>query len=67
MVEKVWTDLSVFSGVTGDSVTPEKHIPRKKKNMKSLATSPPRKDTIPNQDINILGTKKYQSCPPHLP
>ena len=32
--------------------------------MKSLAMSPPRKDLIPNQDINILGTKKYQSLQP---
>ena len=34
--------------------------------MKSLAMSPPRKDPIPNQDINRLGTKKYQSLPPQL-
>ena len=35
--------------------------------MKSLATQQPRKDPIPNQDINILGTEKYQSLPSHLP
>ena len=34
--------------------------------MKSLAMLPPRKDPIPNQDINILGTKTYQSLPPQL-
>ena len=34
--------------------------------MKSLAMLPPRKDPIPNQDINILGTKKYQSLPLQL-
>ena len=35
--------------------------------MKSPATLPPRKDQIPNQDTNMLGTKKYQSLPPQLP
>ena len=34
--------------------------------MKSPAMLPPRMDPIPNQDINILITKKYQSLPPHL-
>ena len=34
--------------------------------MKSLAMLPPRKDLIPNQDINMLGTKKYQILPPQL-
>ena len=34
--------------------------------MKSSVMSPPRKDTIPNQDTNILGTKKYQCLAPHL-
>ena len=28
--------------------------------------SPPRKDTIPNKDINISGTKKDQSLPQQL-
>ena len=32
--------------------------------MKSLAISLPRKDPIPNQDINRLRTKKDQSLPP---
>ena len=34
--------------------------------MKSLEMLPPRKDTITNQDINILGTKNNQSLPPQL-
>ena len=34
--------------------------------MKSLAILPPRKDQIPNQYINILSTRKYQSLPPQL-
>ena len=34
--------------------------------MKSLEMSPPRKDPIPNQDINMSGTEKYQSLPPQL-
>ena len=52
-MEKLRTDLSVNSGLTGEtraSVTPENLIPRKKINIESLATSPPRKDTITNQD-----------------
>ena len=63
---KIRTNLSVLSGVTGASVSLEKRIPIKKKNMKSLAISPTRKDLIPNQDINILRTKTYQSLPPQL-
>ena len=58
---KLRTDVSVLSGGTGSSVTPEKHIPRKKNNVKSLTLSPPRKDPIPNQDNNMLGTKKTES------
>ena len=57
---KIRTDVYILSIETGGSVTPEKRIPRKKKNMKSLAMSPPRKDPI------ILGIKKHQSLPPHL-
>ena len=34
--------------------------------MKSLVISPPRKDLIPNQDINILRIKEYQSLPSQL-
>ena len=49
------TDISVLSGATGDSITPEKRIPRKKRNIKSLVTSPPRNDPIPNQYKNNLG------------
>ena len=47
----VWSDLSVDYGLTGEtraSVTPEKRISRNKRKLKSLATSPPRKDPIPN-------------------
>ena len=55
-----------MSGVTGASITPEKHIPRKKRNMKSLTISPPRKDPIPNQDINMIRTVKDQNIPPQL-
>ena len=53
MVGKLQNDLSVNSVLAGETraiVTPEKRIPRKKRNIKSLATSPPRKDSIPNQD-----------------
>ena len=55
MVDKIWTDISVdyvFKGETRASVTQERRIPRKKRNTKSLATSPPRKDPITNQDKN---------------
>ena len=34
--------------------------------MKFIAISPPRKDTILNQDINMLGAVKDQSLPPQL-
>ena len=34
--------------------------------MESLAMSTTRKDPIPNQDINILRTKKDQSLPSQL-
>ena len=50
MAPKPQTDLSVLSGATGASITPEKLIPRKKKIIKSLVTLPPRKDPIQNQD-----------------
>ena len=49
-MNKLRTDLSVNSGLTGEtraSVTPEKLIPRKKRNIKSLDTSPPTNDLIP--------------------
>ena len=61
------TDLSVLSGATGVSITPEKLIPRNKIKTKSLAILPPRKDPIPNQDQNTSGIKKDQSLPPHVP
>ena len=56
MVEIIRTNLSVFNGATGATgaiITPEKIIPRKKRNIKSLAMSPPRKDPIPNQDKTL--------------
>ena len=34
--------------------------------MKPISMSPPGKDPIGNQDINMLGTKRYQSLPPQL-
>ena len=57
IVPKMQTDLSILSGTTGSSITPEKRI----------TTSPPIKDPIPNQDKNTLGIEKYQSIPPHIP
>ena len=63
---KMRTDVYVLSVATGASVTPEKRIPGIKKNKKLLAMSPQRKDTISNQDINMLGSKKYQSLSPKL-
>ena len=67
MVDKLRTDLYVLYIVTGTSVTPLKIAPINKRNMKSLATPPQRKDPIPHQDIHTLGTGKDQSLPPHLP
>ena len=64
--EKLRTDVYIFSGVTGASVTPEKCVPIKNINMKSLAISTPRKDTILNQDIKRLLNKKYPSLSPHF-
>ena len=53
-----------MSGATGASVAPETRITRKKRNMKLLAMSPPRKYPTPNQDINMFGTDKDQSLLP---
>ena len=64
--KKIPTDVSVLSGATGASVTLEKRIPTKKKNMKSLAMSPPIKYPIPNPDINILGNETDRILPPQL-
>ena len=64
--KKIRTDVSILSVGTGASVTTEKCIPRKKNNIKPLLILPPRKDTIPNKDINRLRTKKHQSLPPKL-
>ena len=54
------TGVSILSRVTVTSVTPEKQTPRKKRNMKSPAILPPRKDPITNQDINRLITEKIK-------
>ena len=61
------TDIYFFSGATRANITPEKLIPIKRRKIKSLATSPPRKDPIPNPDKNTLGIEKYQSLPTHVP
>ena len=53
VVEKLRTDLYGNYGLKEETraiVTPEKSIPGKKINIKSIATSPPRKYPIPNQD-----------------
>ena len=60
------TYVSVLSVATGAIVTPEKHTQRRKKDIKSLAMYPQRKDPIPNQYINMLGTEKCQIPPPQL-
>ena len=49
MDDKIRTDVSIFSGGTGASVTPETCITIKKRNMKSYAVSPLKNDPIPNQ------------------
>ena len=51
VTDKLRTDISVDSGLTGETragVTPEKCSPGKKGNIKSLSTSPTRKDPIVN-------------------
>ena len=70
MAEKLRTDISVNSGLTGEtrvSVALEKLIPRKKINIKSLDTSSEIKYPITNQDKNALWLQKYQCLSPHLP
>ena len=70
VVDKLLTDLSVNSGLTGEtrsSATPEKRITKNKINKKSLAMSTPKKDPIPNQDKNTLGIQKYQCLLSHAP
>ena len=64
--EKVRTDVYLLSVGTGDIATPEKRIPRNKRNTKSPAMLPTTKDPMKNQYINRLTTKKDQSIPPHL-
>ena len=69
-MDNLRTDLSVNSGLTREtraSVTPEKLVPKKKRNKKSLAMSPPRKDIIPNQNKYTLGLPKYQFLQSHIP
>ena len=69
-MEKIRTNLSFNSGLTGEtraSVTPEKIIPGKKRNIKSIAASPPRKEPIPNQNKNTLGLQTHQYLPPYVP
>ena len=51
MDNKIRTNVSLSVG-TGDSITPGQRIPKKKRNMKSPAMSPPRKNPILNQYIN---------------
>ena len=63
MESKLPTDVSILSVGTGASVTPELRIP-KKKNIKQPAMSRPRKDSIPNQDINRWITQQDPSLPP---
>ena len=63
---KIRTNVSVFSVATGASLTPEKRIQGRKKDIKSLAMYPQRKYPIPNQYINMLGTEKYQIPSPQL-
>ena len=58
--KKIQTDASILSVGTGDSVTPERVIPRKKMSMKSPVIPPPRKDPITNQYINRLITEKIR-------
>ena len=70
VMDKLRTDLYVnygLTGVTRASVKPKKRIPIRKRNKKSLAMSPLRKDPIPNQDKNTLGLQKYQCLSPHVP
>ena len=54
------TDISVLYRWTGAIITQEKRILINEKNMKSLAMTPPKKDLIPNQYVNILGKKKIK-------
>ena len=65
----VQTDVSILSGVTGDtraSETTKKRIPRNKRKTKSLATSPPINIPIQNQDNNTLCIEKDKSIPQHV-
>ena len=66
MDNKIRTGVSILSRGTGANLSPENRIPINKKNIKSLAISPPRKYSIKNQYINRLRTKKEQSRPLQL-
>ena len=66
MESKIKTDVSIFSGGTVSSVTPERRITITKINIKSPAMSTPRNDPIPNQDINRLITQQDPSLSPIL-
>ena len=69
-MDKLRPDISINSGLRGEtrvSLTPEKRIPKNKLKIKSLAMSPPKKDSIPNQDKNTLGIQKYQCLPSQVP
>ena len=55
MVDKVLTDISINSRLTGEtrtSATLERRIPKMKRKKESLAMSPTRKYTITNQGKN---------------
>ena len=45
-MDKIRTDVSFLSGVTGAIVTPRKRIPKNKKYIKSLGMLQPRKSPI---------------------
>ena len=63
MEAKMRTVVSVLSGGTVASVNPVKCIRRNKINMKSPTMSHPKKDPIPNQDINRLITEQDPILP----
>ena len=67
VADKLQTDISINYGLTGEtiaSVTPKNTFQKIKK---SLAMYPSRKDPIPNQEQNSLGTQKYQWLLSHVP
>ena len=56
--------MFVFFMEEQEQVLLQKTHCKKKSNMKSPAMSPPKKDPIPYEDINILITKQDPSLPP---